>query len=332
MTQFRNKVTILSFILAALIVLRHSLGIGIYNMPSWLYILESFVAQGTDIVVPVFFALSGFLFFTNLNWKEYPRKLKTRVKSLFVPYIIWNLIGLLSVLVICQIPQLAGKINTVAPSLELGTLLKNTFWYTEYNITWFIKDLMIFILVSPVFKLLSFNRLLAGVFLVLVLLAGYYFKNSILLYASSFFLGAYACMYFDQYCRNLYSKNLVYVAGVLLLASIIVQTYMELPQGASIIWLRLLQIPLVWIVADTLRKDSEPSWWLKTSFLIYVCHHIILEPIEKCLLYAFGNNTVGAIIDILFAPTITILIIIFISNLLKKYTPRLYAIINGGRS
>ena len=112
MNGFRYKITNLSFILAVLIVIRHSSGIGIYNLPDWLYYGELFIQQATDLVVPVFFAISGFLFFNKLTGlRDWYEKIKRRLKSLFVPYVIWCLIGYLFVLAIVNIPQIAKKNN-----------------------------------------------------------------------------------------------------------------------------------------------------------------------------------------------------------------------------
>lgn len=162
MTEFRNKISYLSFILAVLIVIRHSSGIGIYNLPVWLHYIELFVQQATDLAVPVFFAISGFLFFNNLiGWKDWLKKIKKRLKSLFVPFIIWNLIGFLFVLAIINIPQIANKTHFELPQFEFWSFLYDIFWDTKYNITWFIKDLMIFMLLSPVFVVVSKKKIVA---------------------------------------------------------------------------------------------------------------------------------------------------------------------------
>lgn len=161
MNGFRYKITNLSFILAVLIVIRHSLGIGTYNLPEWLYYGELFVQQATDLVVPVFFAISGFLFFNKLTGlRDWFEKIKRRLKSLFVPYVIWCLIGYLFVLAIVNIPQIANKTNFELPQFEFWGFLYDTFWDTKYNITWFIRDLMIYMLFfSPVFVVVSNKKL-----------------------------------------------------------------------------------------------------------------------------------------------------------------------------
>lgn len=61
---------------------------GIYNVTG---ILLSHVL--THIAVPTFFFISGFLFFANFqewSWDNYKKKMRSRVKSLFIPYVLWN--------------------------------------------------------------------------------------------------------------------------------------------------------------------------------------------------------------------------------------------------
>lgn len=53
------------------------------------------------IAVPVFFVISGYLFFANFRdwtWSGYKKKLGSRFKSLVIPYILWNCIAIISML------------------------------------------------------------------------------------------------------------------------------------------------------------------------------------------------------------------------------------------
>lgn len=48
-----------------------------------------------DPAVPLFFLISGLLFFWNVDSfskNEYKRKIKKRIKTLLLPYLVWNLI------------------------------------------------------------------------------------------------------------------------------------------------------------------------------------------------------------------------------------------------
>lgn len=95
----------LRFPLAIMVVFIHSFGYGKYSMTfsmcdmtgmdfyNSLRTLISIVLG--HIAVPLFFLFSGVLFFQKLeqwDWKIWKEKMKRRVWSLFVPFIIWNII------------------------------------------------------------------------------------------------------------------------------------------------------------------------------------------------------------------------------------------------
>lgn len=113
---------------------------------------------------------------------------------------------------------------------------------------------------------------------------------------------------------------------------ICLQVYFDIPQGAIVIVLRLIQITMIWIVADFLTIEKFPQWVVKMSFIIYVAHHIFLESIEKCFWIVFGNMTAGAVLEIICAPTFTILLIIGIAKVLQTYIPKSWSVLNGGRN
>ncbi len=102
------------------------------------------------ICVPLFFLFSGYLFFISgkFDFSVYKQKIGKRVHSLFIPYIIWNLVMFGASIVINRI----GLIKEYYPHTLKEFLLM--FW--DYNGTlpinfplWFIRDLMIISLLSP---------------------------------------------------------------------------------------------------------------------------------------------------------------------------------------
>ena len=54
------------------------------------FIMNQFSSVLADVCVPLFFFISGFLFFYNSDFSKeiYIKKVKKRIKTLFVPYII----------------------------------------------------------------------------------------------------------------------------------------------------------------------------------------------------------------------------------------------------
>ena len=85
----------------------------------------------------------------------------------------------------------------------------------------------------------------------------------------------------------------------------------------------------MWVFFDVFAIETKPKQWMKYSFVMFVSHSMILEPIEKVILLLFGNNVIGAAIDYFVAPLLTTLIICFICLILEKIN--LYKYLSGGR-
>lgn len=112
----------------------------------------------TRIAVPLFFFISGFLFFyrSDFSLKVYGQKLKKRIRTLLVPYMFWNLaVLLLTFLSQLLLPSmLSGKNKMVADYGWLDWI--DLFWsHTDGTMPicyplWFIRDLMIMVLFTPV--------------------------------------------------------------------------------------------------------------------------------------------------------------------------------------
>lgn len=129
-----------------------------------------------SLAVPAFFLISGYLFFRNLkNWDVtiWKGKIRKRAKTLLCPYVIWNLIAFLGFI----ITRTAGHIIKGNSSVDLISLLNERGWIRIFwdrclygvihpdttNLfgftvgagtpmnepTWFIRDLMVVILFTP---------------------------------------------------------------------------------------------------------------------------------------------------------------------------------------
>ena len=71
------------------------------NWPFVTFIMNLFSTVFADVCVPLFFFISGFLFFYNSDFTKetYLAKLKKRIKTLLVPYLIWNFVGFVLLLI-----------------------------------------------------------------------------------------------------------------------------------------------------------------------------------------------------------------------------------------
>ena len=151
---FSSVVLTLRFPLMILVLLIHSLptdsnGIG---GDTFLYIGTLVKELFTRVAVPAFFVFSGYYALKGHNleqWGTYKTELKKKVRTLILPYFLWNVFYLL---------LLIGKTQL---SLALGSTPKDPFFFEwtrlhEYLWTecidyplWFIRDLIVLTLISP---------------------------------------------------------------------------------------------------------------------------------------------------------------------------------------
>ena len=110
-----DKITILNFISAILVVTIHTYNIDMYSikcttyMNKFIYIFENIISQNiARVAVPFFFLFASFFFFYNIKNTEqwYIKKLNKRIRTIVIPYIFWNFIAYLFFLIPLYVPTL----------------------------------------------------------------------------------------------------------------------------------------------------------------------------------------------------------------------------------
>ena len=127
-----------------MVILRHSLN-HVAFWGEWRGDLLAGVVEGgfsttTEIAVPYFFLVSGFFFFKHSYYGEgkYWTMLKKKGYTLFIPYLIWNVIGLIEQIV-------AGQYHKT----ELHDILYDLILSEWNGPLWYVRTLMIFMLLVP---------------------------------------------------------------------------------------------------------------------------------------------------------------------------------------
>jgi surface polysaccharide O-acyltransferase-like enzyme len=130
------------------------------------YVIESFVR----IAVPLFFFISGFLFFNGVDRfgrGEYWNKLKSRIKRLLVPYILWGVLAIF----VKYVFFLFGEDDSVYLFDNYLKWIYYIVWQPFNYQLWFVRDLFLVVLISPLIYFLLkrlkiwFVLLLGGVWL-----------------------------------------------------------------------------------------------------------------------------------------------------------------------
>lgn len=311
------------------------------------------------IAVPLFFFISGFLFFykvTCFTRQTYFQKLKKRARTILVPYIFWNLLViLLFFLSQTFLPGLISGKSKLICDYDVSDWLW-AFWNINKNIIvlpidantgtdpicfqlWFIRDLMVVILFSPlvywgVKKLRQYVVLILGI---LWLLGCSSSVVGLSITAFFFFsVGAYL---------SIYRKNFVVVMKPFLPVSTILyfvitvvelcfreETWCTYIHGIGILIGIVLVISLSSHFLEN-RKWHINSFLSDSSFFIYAYHAMPLVFVFKYFFKQVQPHTDGMVLVLyLLCPAITILIGLFLYYLLKRYLPTFTSIITGGRA
>ena len=165
-----QAVTLLRFPMICLVVCIHTNIMGIYcpwlyDLPVFSFFIRLFVDFFCGMAVPMFFFLSGLLFFREGTFGRqlYKSKLKKRVRTLLVPFIAWNIIYFLIVLTLQMLhPDFQMLLHKPVSEMTL-TDYPYLFWDIS-QIThlptdqgapivgqfWFLQCLMLLVLFSPI--------------------------------------------------------------------------------------------------------------------------------------------------------------------------------------
>lgn len=327
--RFRNKVNWISLICAVLVVFLHSYAFKESDSRNFAYYTEFFISRNiAQSSVPVFFALSAFLFYRNFDYSKLISKYQSRFFSLVIPYLLWNIISMFAFYFLSKLPF----INTPAFELNAETLISSIFFY-QYNLVfWFVYQLILltycFPLIYPVLK----HRILSVVLFVLMLVAYnaeifrvWVFELKAVIF---YFFGAYFAVQHQTQVVNHNKPTLAGFAALILSQILIFSPYSDEPFVYLIV--RLLMIVAVFDLTGFLREIKLPSI-LMCSFPIYALHNLILEFFNKIFSFFLSADSNLILIDYFGSTFATIVIIMGINWFLQKKMPRIHGILFGGR-
>lgn len=192
-----QRIDALRTVLIGLIVLAHggkSLSVVVPETgPVMSFVLSALNINIDAIVVPLFFSISGFLFLRKFEptFAAYATMCRKKFWGLFVPFILFNLIWIVWLYVFGSIELFGSKTfleqeGVFNKLLGIGTLPIN------YP-TWFLRDLLLIFLLSPIFLLLFKEIPSVGLLVLFVSWVGQKDAAFYSMYgdAFSFYLGGY---------------------------------------------------------------------------------------------------------------------------------------------
>ena len=310
-------ISFLRFPLCVLVILQHSnLVFGIKSQGDNLYVVDSvskyIITYFSHIfslpAVPLFFLISGYLFTLNMecyNHEHYKKKLKSRIKTILIPYILWSLIAILYVIIKHQpfmssiFPQYLGDTINYGDFVEqIYVVNRGANFFAEVAQTpidgplWFIRDLFIMVLLVPVFMKLS--RLLKYLFVscfmlvwILHLIPPFLCPGFSTMGVAFFFLGIILGEYkvsLSTYFITIVKYNIIFYV-LLTVINLATVTFVQLGQRVYI--QHIVQIQNLNIISGIILMLGVSYWLTKyrcssiiinlssSTFFIYAFHHLV---------------------------------------------------------
>lgn len=350
--QLSEKISIISFVSIIMVVYIHS-DVGfkyavtnpiLNNLNIY---IQNFISQGLNrIAVPLFFIISGYLFFININLPtiaSFLKKFKTRFFSLFIPYVAWcslayifvRLIRKTQFIYILEIPYIDGSINNFIYYIKVHAI---PFQF------WFLRDLMCYIVLTPiiyilikrigVIALLPFGLLWLGIIKLpnvwlnsegmLFFLAGSYLgikkinpndykigTNKKLFLIILWFLILLIKTYILSFCTNPIDIRYLHHAGQLI--------------GIFALWTNYEKI--FFSLNFFIKKYKLTQY----TFFIYCAHEPLQHYIKEMLICLLGNYDYISLILYFIVPILIISFCIFVAMIQRKYVNAFYKILIGSR-
>lgn len=337
MTKYlSDKLTIISTILMIMVVRIHANycaypGISQLDM----FIFNFFSSGYNKFAVPMFFCISGYLFARNITcWKDCA-KLKKKVRTLVIPYILWNLIFAMYYVVMDIIPGVSQcnnhpKAITHLFHEPLFSALSDLFIKPFAYQLWFLRDLIAMFVFAPLLWWIAKKKWWIAIILSICIVPLYthqiYFWMGIIIATQKWDISAYRHPWW------------IMVGSVLvfLVYNIYCSLDNKAPTYISVI-MAFCGMCIVWTVYDAICKGecySQRGLWKHIcgySFFLYCCHEPALQILKKSFPVIFGHGNLTLVIIYFMIVWILVTIAILIAKGLERVAPRVYHILSGGR-
>lgn len=340
-----NAITWLRFPLIFLIILLHCYSVQRFDGDHETYykVLYPFSLWLGETGVPGFFFISGFLFF--LSKKNYFQKLRTRVHSLLIPYLLWNLILLTIYLIVWAFgyPQdICGRSITDYTFIDYLRLFWDRGLYANGNFApllcplWYIRNLIIMSILSPIlYYVVRYTR---GTFILVITLWWMIsYHNAFIPQTILFFsLGSYFSIFDTNPLQIVIKrKNLfLFLFTVFAVCDIFGHTAYDTPINLQLHRFSLIfNIPALLILADwCIRHGRNSSLLPNAAFIVFCVHYPIVIALRKICIAKFIDAADSIHILLYFiCVIIATLLSIGIYLLMDKYLPNIKKILSGNR-
>lgn len=343
--RFSRKVIIVSFILSVFVLYIHAKNLAYYDFGDVygtpIDVLNQIMSETLGrVAVPFFFLQSGYWLFRYDIFETksdiLKRKLKKKVLSLGIPYLIWNTLGLLFFIIVSRLPGMPFNIyNGEIVSITLENILEGVFLHKFYFPFWFMKNLIVLTIFSPVFVILLRNRYRTYSAIIILVIMFLLDINTPVCQTRSilfFIIGGALSVYHREYWEKPNSNHLETAFYMVLFVICAVIKWLGIPYLSTI---ALVPFPILfWKSCELLGQfnvfDHEPFWFCKQSFFIYSAHIFLVQGLSS-ILSRVSSNMAWVCFIYMVNPPIALAVLYVVARILAQRFPKVYGLLCGNR-
>lgn len=361
--RFSKKLTNLSWICALMVVLIHA-GTYASNLPgaatqtiygkNWATFLQLFFTEGIcRAAVPLFFMMSGYLFYRNYEptavWHK--KKILKRLRSNAIPYFFWGLAVIAFFAVAQAIPATSQYFASSERQISKFTVLqwlKVIFLEPINSPLWFLRDLIVFALLSPLFSVLCKKvpwlwLPLTAAWWIFGLPIAVVRVESVFFFSCGTVFALHGKERFEAIRIPKWSIAVLLSVWTLFLCGkafylIGIDSAVLINGDYDLIHDILSKVNAVfggvtvWFAYDLFVKTGEKALpFSQYSFLMFVAHHLLIGILRKLIVKVLGISYINVTVAFFASFALTVFAVILIGAVLKKIVPKFYALITGGR-
>lgn len=298
------------------------------------FIIELVSHQITSPCVPLFFFISGYLFFAKFGNKfsaiDYKSQLKKRVQTLLIPYLFWNIIVLGYFLFLHKFASsfINSDFNNVY-KFSLVELIRSFYDFPGgqpicYQF-WFLRDLFLGIIISPlIFLVMRWGRWVLMILLVVLYISPIEIPHQAMLIFFS--LGAGFSIH--RYDFVLVAKQLV-VPSALLFVGLSIWGALRLESIGGGLGVITGSIVFVWLASKVKPINKKLS---ESGFFVYAFHGFPIVILGRMLVTILHpTTTIMWLVCYVSCFMIIVILSIVLYFVMKKFFPKFTAVITGGR-
>lgn len=306
------------------------------------YFLQDWLHCWSNFAVPLFFIISGYLFFYNKDrLSQIKSGIRKRVKTLFVPYVIWCTLFIVQIWIASRFKSPNIDYFSILDNGEILRFLKRMYIapLLAFHL-WYVRDLLAVVAISPLVFLCQRKR--PFIFLLVIGVACGLLKLIPWLSwpLTWFSIGSYFA-FSKRDLLNLDNKwiGLALFLGYIAIIGILVANHIY-PNADKWFAFPLFLIGIIglWNVYDLFgaHKYFHPALTEQTFFL-YCAHVPFLTIVSSLLMPVVSGNHIAEIITYPLPAIITCVVLVILAQMWKKannhskISRNIYRCLTGGR-